>query len=644
MLINRQIGISPCTDMDTQDVQSAVHHVSSIHGSPHPWDFHTHVGSDDGPITNPSSSSLPFFFDAAKRSSEPNNDQANPSLVESVPDPGIDLASEPVLCKEQQDLINLMLTGRNVFYTGSAGCGKSTVLKAAVKTLGEKGLRVHVVAPTGKAALQINGMTTWSYMGWTPDYHRLSLAQLKAKGWRQKVAERLKETDVLIIDEISMVENHHLERINVCMKEIRCRDKKRKRSAIDAPAFGGVQLIVAGDFCQLPPVKPFEFCIKCGQEMIADADGAEFNCPKGHGPFSETDKWAFQSEAWREANFAHVELKDIHRQNDHSFIKLLQKCRLDIPFLPDEMNMLMYHDCDVRNATRLLCTKREVSEVNSVNFHKLKTPIFVYHALDGFEHYSKDKTEAPPREYLEYEADGTLTACKQHRLEPKLRLRAGMPVILLVNIDIKGGLVNGSQGIISGYKEMKSAGPYKTQNRRRRSRSYPIIGDQYLELKQKQIEYYMNSQTRRLQQEEAALGGRQPQKRAISTGTRWPQVSFHNGRKITIPPVCIVNTVGDSEPYSLLHRTQIPLIPGWAMTIHRSQGMTLDRAIVNLSKAFEEGQVYVALSRARCLEGLKVEGHLSWLNAGHGGNPEVHKFLREKFGIMPGFKEEDDGT
>ncbi|EHK16881.1 uncharacterized protein TRIVIDRAFT_139619, partial [Trichoderma virens Gv29-8] len=66
--------------------------------------------------------------------------------------------------------------------------------------------------------------------------------------------------------------------------------------------------------------------------------------------------------------------------------------------------------------------------------------------------------------------------------------------------------------------------------------------------------------------------------------------------------------IGDKEPYSLLHRTQIPLLPGWAMSVHRSQGMTLDRVIVDLSHAFEEGQVYVALSRATSLHGLKVVG------------------------------------
>jgi ATP-dependent DNA helicase PIF1 len=77
----------------------------------------------------------------------------------------------------------------------------------------------------------------------------------------------------------------------------------------------------------------------------------------------------------------------------------------------------------------------------------------------------------------------------------------------------------------------------------------------------------------------------------------WPRVRFHNGKKRTIFPTCIVTSLGDREPYSLLSRTQIPLVAGWAMTVHKSQGMTMDRVIINLSKVFEEGQAYVALSR-----------------------------------------------
>ncbi|WKT53759.1 P-loop containing nucleoside triphosphate hydrolase [Fusarium oxysporum f. sp. vasinfectum] len=195
--------------------------------------------------------------------------------------------------------------------------------------------------------LQVNGMSTWSYMGWTPDFHKYPLEKFKKDEIRNFVAGRLRGTEVLIIDEISMVENHHLERINICMKEV----------------------IVTGDFCQLPPVKPFQFCLNCDLETIVDTKGGfGYNCPENHGPFMEDDKWAFQSAAWKEAGFTCVNLEEIHRQHDAYFIELLQKCRLGIPFTADEIATLMDHPHNVEKATKLLCTGREVAKVNSDSF------------------------------------------------------------------------------------------------------------------------------------------------------------------------------------------------------------------------------------------------------------------------------------
>lgn len=180
--------------------------------------------------------------------------------------------TEPELCQEQQALVDLILSGRNVFYTGSAGCGKSTVLKAFVRELRDRGKKVNIVAPTGRAALDVNGQTFWTYAGWTPFHMKKELKVLKQAAHGKFINRRLKETDVLVIDEISMIENHHFERLNVIMQEARK----------SGDAFGGVQLVVTGDFCQLPPVKPFAFCIKCGRELIKQMGGTIHKCPQ-HG-------------------------------------------------------------------------------------------------------------------------------------------------------------------------------------------------------------------------------------------------------------------------------------------------------------------------------------------------------------------------
>lgn len=151
------------------------------------------------------------------------------------------MPGEPPLCKEQADLVNLILSGKNVFYTGSAGCGKSTVLKAFVKQFEAINQRVRILAPTGRAALSVNGTTTWSYVGWVPGHHKKPIDELLKLAHGKTVLKRLRETDVLVIDEISMVENLHFERLNAFMKEARNNNR----------AFGGVQLIATGDFCQV---------------------------------------------------------------------------------------------------------------------------------------------------------------------------------------------------------------------------------------------------------------------------------------------------------------------------------------------------------------------------------------------------------
>ncbi|KID86137.1 ATP-dependent DNA helicase PIF1 [Metarhizium guizhouense ARSEF 977] len=485
--------------------------------------------------------------------------------------------AEPELCQEQRELIDLIASGHNVFFTGSAGCGKSTVLKAAVMKLRELGKEVHVVAPTGRAALEVNGMTTWTYMGWTADSHKKSIDKLKMLASnrhdkkRRYIRDRHNHTRVLIIDEISMIENHHLERMNICMKEARRSVRFGAAPETWIDPFGEAQVIVTGDFCQLPPVKPFQHCIVCGKEMKADDYGTEYNCPENHGPFQECDKWAFRSRAWEECKFIHVELKQIHRQKDEKFLRMLQKCRLGIPLSMDETNTLMDHNRHVTNATRLFPTTAEVSEVNGREFRKLETPIVEYQFLDGFDSRGHDEFE-PLKERLH---DGTLKANKDHRLEREVQLK----IVKELFADLKNMIMPSS--------------PEPGQDKQNR------LG--------------LMRKARRF------TGNMQHSKNNKRTNVRR-----------TIYAECIVTSIGDEKRYALVHRTQIPLMAAWAMTIHKSQGLTLDRVIVDLTRAFEETQVYVALSRVTSLGGLKIEGSSQGLSVGHGGNADVLRFLREK--------------
>ncbi|KAF9735423.1 ATP-dependent DNA helicase PIF1 [Paraphaeosphaeria minitans] len=525
---------------------------------------------------------------------------------------------EPTLCKEQADLMDVILGGRNVFYTGSAGCGKSTMLKAFVKRFEEKGMKVNIIAPTGRAALDINGSTTWTYAGWTPDHHKKPLKDLRATGHGRFVHKRLNETDVLVIDEISMVENHHFERINHLMKEARN----------DETAFGGVQVVVTGDFCQLPPVKPFRYCIECGRETIVNKEETEYKC-RAHGIFYDKDKWAFRSTAWQECDFVHVNLQEIHRQSDRAFINMLNKLRMGIRLFATETDLLLNHESETRNAIQLFATRAEVNRVNEERFRALRSVERTYHCLD---HFKWNEAHGNLKSKGEYKApDGSLQALAEHRFESCIRLKKGMLVVLLHNLDIGAGLVNGSQGTIQGFEDYDPKNLPKAATSREKRDGLPI-GAQVL------------------QGDHAVFREWQLQEYAKQMEFKaWPIVRFLNGVQRTIYADCTVNSLGDTTPHSLLSRTQIPLMAAWAMTTHKSQGMTLNRVVVDLSKSFEQGQAYVArkyfamhafsirpantpqVSRARSLEGLKV---VSLPPSAQGsGNPQVKEFLQDRFGI-----------
>jgi ATP-dependent DNA helicase PIF1 len=132
--------------------------------------------------------------------------------------------------------VDLILQGHNVFYTGSAGCGKSTILKSFVKQLTDRNRRVKIIAPTNLAALNVGGQTTWSFAGWTPDSMKKPIDKLVQAAQGKEVYKRLTSVDVLVIDEISMIENLQFERLDLLMKQARG----------NGP-FGGVQIVVTGD-------------------------------------------------------------------------------------------------------------------------------------------------------------------------------------------------------------------------------------------------------------------------------------------------------------------------------------------------------------------------------------------------------------
>lgn len=537
------------------------------------------------------------------------------NLLDCLPIP--QLRTEPELCDEQRDLVDMIMRGNNVFYTGSAGCGKSTVLRSIVSQLKAKGKRVRIVAYTGRAALEVGGVTIHSYAGWNPDSIKRSIKKLKKAAHGMKMWRKFQNTDVLIIDEISMVENHCMERLNLIMKD----------SREDSRPFGGVQIIVTGDFCQLPPVKPFQTCMECGKDLKPSLGRKKYQCEesscKDQGlVLFDKNKWAFCSEAWEECNFVHINLTTVHRQKDLRFKFILEKIRFGQVPSPEEVDYLFKRTVsaqppELRNGKetnnerfsfrnekstavpiKLFPTRGEVAEENETQLDLLDGHQLTFYSYDNFDWNPKHtelKSKSEPGTY-----EHSLKALDEHSLVDRLDMKIGMPVILLVNLDIDAGLINGSQGILVGFEHHDSA-------------KLPDLLGSHTGARQRLTQHYIhNAETK-----------------------EWPIVRFPDSgnQERTIYPRCMMNEMGDigededENQYSLLSRTQIPLAAAWAITIHKSQGMTLSRLQVDLSRAFNQAQCYVALSRARDLEGLTIVS-LGYIFMG--ANPQVMAFLEEK--------------
>ena len=417
--------------------------------------------------SQPSSTSRPSessYSDQQLRQPEPPPDEPAPLLAAGPP--------EPPLHPEQERVVRCIEDGHKVFYTGSAGTGKSTVLKAFVQRLKSQGKQVDIVAPSGIAALNVGGMTIFSYAYWHPDSFKEGIDVFLRKAHGKSVRKRLCTTDVLVIDEISMVERDLLVRLDMMMREVRHgyrgdedgRPKKLKSAHDRKLPFGGAQIVVTGDFCQLPPVRPFKHCIQCGGAELpgwSRQDGKDLQCKCCPRVYSDVDKWAFRSQTWDNCGFTYFELKQIHRQNDKQFISILQKCRVGQRPSATEEALLTKAKPDPVGAVKLLPRRVEVENENLRNFIRLPGQIREFECLDYWEWRSKSEPDLQKKGKPKYatKPDGPLLTLSDHRFEEKVQLKVGMLVILLVNLDFGAGLVNGSQGKIVRFQKYDPSQP-----------------------------------------------------------------------------------------------------------------------------------------------------------------------------------------
>jgi len=385
----------------------------------------------------------------------------------------------------QKEALEILKMGYNVFITGPAGSGKTHLLNNYIKFLKDNEVEVGITASTGIAATHMGGTTihSWTGMGINDRLTRTELDELMS---RKYLRDRFERTKVLIIDEVSMLHHFRLDLID----EI-CRNMKKT----DLP-FGGMQVVLCGDFFQLPPISRF------GEPAA---------------------RFSYEAEIWKNAGIKICYLEEQHRQTDKNFLKILNEIRANnlsedsLQHLQDRQNKSPSGNIE---PTKLHTHNVDVDEINERELQKL--------AGQGREYSMSHKGRKPLVESL-----------KKSCLAPdNLKLKVGAKVMFVKN-SFDGGYANGTLGKVSAFD-----------------------GD-------------------------------------------GPIVTTMNGKVIHVQTTTW-KIEEDGNVKALIE--QFPLRLAWAITVHKSQGMSLDAIEVDLSKSFEKGMGYVALSRVRSLDGLKLLG------------------------------------
>lgn len=447
----------------------------------------------------------------------------------------------------QSSALNILKTGQNVFLTGSAGSGKTYTLNQYIHYLRARRVPVAVTASTGIAATHMNGTTihSWSGIGIKDELSERDLSNLARK---QFLADRLKETAVLIIDEISMLHAKQLNLVNEVLKHVRKNDS----------AFGGIQVIVAGDFFQLPPI--------------------------GSKGESNRDKFAFMSQAWLDAGFHICYLSEQHRQ-----VSAAADGGLD---LDDILNQIRRQDVSFEAIAALENTfdqnvdiKRTRLYTHNLNVNKINDKELA--ALEG-EMRRFEASSAGESKLVD-------TLKKTVRTQDELILKVGAKVMFIKNNN-ELGVSNGTMGELIGFAAVK-VDDSKAKDKAKNDAKADIAEDDTI------IDDDNDNES---DNKKADKDKKAKIKDKSSSAQKMPVVRLNSGREVIAEPEewIIEDETGDV----LASYEQVPLCLAWAITIHKSQGMTLDAAEIDLSRTFELGQGYVALSRLKSLDGLKLLG------------------------------------
>ncbi len=384
----------------------------------------------------------------------------------------------------QKEALDILKTGRNVFLTGAAGSGKTHTLREYIAYLRGLNTDVAVTASTGIAATHMGGMTihSWSGLGIK---NFLTESDLDDIAERPYLRNRMKNTSVLIIDEISMLHHFRLDLIDAILRRIKG----------SWEPFGGIQVVLCGDFFQLPPVTRI------------DEPEARF---------------AYHSPAWQSLGLKICYLTEQHRQNDLEYLGVLNSIRDNevSESIFETLNTRFITNLGKADTTKLYSHNVNVDSENERELEKLSPKVFEYHM------------ESRGAKKL---VENLMKSC----LAPEtLRLKEGARVMFVKN-NFEKGYVNGTTGVVTNL-------------------GYDFI-----------------------------------------------RVRTLAGQNIDVEPE---SWRIEEDGVSRAEISQFPLRLAWAITVHKSQGMSLDAAEIDLSDCFVPGMGYVALSRVRSLSGLYLKG------------------------------------
>ncbi len=396
----------------------------------------------------------------------------------------------------QAEALIILKTGANVFLTGEPGSGKTFVTNEYVRYLKSAKVEVAVTASTGIAATHLGGMTlhSWSGIGIKKNLTNYDIDRIASN---ERIEKRISRTKVLVIDEISMLDGETLWSVDKVCQEIKRNEKP----------FGGMQIILVGDFFQLPPVS------RQGEKV---------------------PQFAFLSAVWSQAKPVICYLSEQHRQEDDVFLEILSALRKNkistehCSHLQKRCQILP--EVDAKKITKLFSHNEDVDRINQVELEK------ILGKTENFQMSSSGK-------------ESLVEQLKRGCLSPENLMLKKDAVVMFTKNSSTGAYVNGTLGTVIGFSAQ--GGP--------------------------------------------ASGG--------EVGN--PIVKTKSGR--------IINTEkmdwSIEENNKILAKiSQIPLRLAWAMTVHKSQGMSLDSAYMDLRHTFVEGQGYVALSRVKTLSGLYLAG------------------------------------